>query len=126
MSVDKVFFCSLLHKRMMNQDRDSIRSSSSSMELASKSSPNYLALFLHVCKILDVCLALPAHVLPQFRMFSWGFVSEGSSHLQQNGFDTHNGDDASSPSPSLVHADTTSLDFLPHVVRVSKLVLKRV
>jgi len=119
-------FSSLLHKRMMNTDRETLRSSSSSMELASKSSPNYLSLFLHVCKILDVCLALPAHVLPQFRMFSWGFVSEGSSHLQQNGFDDHHHFDGSSPMPSLGHNDVAGLDFVPHVVRVSKLVLKRV
>lgn len=70
-------------------------------------------------------------------MFSWGFVSEGSSHLDQNGFDETLNDEQTisrkasfalqtNGSPPTMLNDDTILDFVPHVVRVSKPLLKRV
>lgn len=46
--------------------------------LAAHNSPNWLSLYLSVCKLLDLALALPAQHLPQFQMYQWAFVSEGS------------------------------------------------
>ena len=40
-------------------------------------SPAWLSLYLSVCKLLDLALALPAQALPQFQMYRWAFVREG-------------------------------------------------
>jgi hypothetical protein len=71
-----------------------------------------LALFLQACKVLDLCLAMPENRLPQFQMYSWGFVREGYIHLDDNGDNSQ--------------ASLPEEDFVPHVVRVSNLLLKRV
>ena len=48
--------------------------------LAAHNSPSWLSLYLSVCKLLDLALALPAQQLPQFQMYQWAFVSEGSEN----------------------------------------------
>ena len=48
--------------------------------LAAHNSPSWLSLYLSVCKLLDLSLALPAQQLPQFQMYQWAFVSEGSEN----------------------------------------------
>lgn len=48
--------------------------------LAAHNSPSWLGLYLSVCKLLDLALALPAQQLPQFQMYQWAFVSEGSEN----------------------------------------------
>ena len=50
--------------------------------LAAHNSPSWLSLYLSVCKLLDLSLALPAQHLPQFQMYQWAFVSEG--HVDGN------------------------------------------
>merc|ERR1712223_1300588 len=45
--------------------------------LAAHNSPSWLSLYLSVCKLLDLALALPAQQLPQFQMYRWAFVGEG-------------------------------------------------
>ena len=48
--------------------------------LAAHNSPSWLGLYLSVCKLLDLSLALPAQHLPQFQMYQWAFVSEGNEN----------------------------------------------
>ena len=48
--------------------------------LAAHNSPSWLSLYLSVCKLLDLSLALPAQHLPQFQMYQWAFVSEGNEN----------------------------------------------
>ncbi len=77
-----------------------------------------------VCKVLDLCLALPARVVPFFQMYSWGFVSEGFRHNNGNGDGNSNGGQSSSS--QLSNGLETSNDFVPHVVRVSLTLLEKV
>ena len=43
--------------------------SAGSNGLAAHNSPQWMALYLAVCKLLDLALALPASFLPQFQMY---------------------------------------------------------
>ncbi len=52
--------------------------------LAVHNSPSWLSLYLSVCKLLDLSLAMPAQQLPQFQMYQWAFVSEGSENNNLN------------------------------------------
>jgi len=36
-------------------------------ELVSRNNPPGHAVFLAVCKLLDLCMAMPAHLMPQFQ-----------------------------------------------------------
>merc|ERR1719219_444637 len=53
--------------------------------LAAHNSPAWLSLYLSVCKLLDLALALPAQALPQFQMYRWAFVSEGMENNNLDG-----------------------------------------
>jgi hypothetical protein len=37
-------------------------------ELVSRNNPPGHAVFLSVCKLLDLCMAMPAHLMPQFQV----------------------------------------------------------
>jgi hypothetical protein len=114
--------------------------------LVAHNSPAWLALYLAVCKLLDLALALPAQRLPQFQMYKWAFVSE--STVETGGVD-HGGDrEAASPAgvAALAAASAATVvvngggvqlapqhmlpglpqqDFVPYVVRVAKLLLQK-
>ena len=117
--------------------------------LAAHNSPAWLGLYLSVCKLLDLALALPAHKLPQFQMYRWAFVSEGmennnldgmaGSHSQEskganqlvNGNESTNSTDTNpgKSSPTLASHSQKHLyqqDFVPYVVRVARLLLQKV
>ena len=83
--------------------------------LAAHNSPAWMSLYLAVCKLLDLALVLPAHVLPQFQMYRWAFVREGE--------------------PGSVESDITQVinnngpvhtDFVPHIARISRLMQTKV
>ena len=112
--------------------------------LAAHNSPAWLSLYLSVCKLLDLALALPAHKLPQFQMYRWAFVSEGT---ENNNVDDIIGvqSESSSGQTSLTNGNESILDsdaggsgsksctkhlyqqdFVPYVVRVARLLLQKV
>ncbi|CAB4070309.1 Protein pad-1 [Lepeophtheirus salmonis] len=66
-----------------------------------------------LCKLLDLTLVLPAQRVPQFQMYRWAFINEGGEGLLS--------------SQSNVDEDaieiSNSLDFVPYVVRVAKLLI---
>ena len=102
--------------------------------LAAHNSPAWMSLYLAVCKLLDLALVLPAHVLPQFQMYRWAFVSEGGSEAATNiasaatAASVHNGDlyvDGISQDGQQ-HMHLPQQDFVPYVVRVAKLLLQKV
>ena len=122
--------------------------SSGANGLAAHNSPAWLELYLSVCKLLDLALALPAHKLPQFQMYRWAFVSEG---IENNNVDSLVGTVSGGPYKSANLANgvetgissehgsssqtsiTTSYqkqlyqqDFVPYVVRVARLLLLKV
>jgi len=82
--------------------------------LAAHNSPSWLSLYLSVCKLLDLALALPAQQLPQFQMYQWAFVSEGSEN--------NNVPRETAPGINGMHFYQ---DFVPYVVRVAKLLLTK-
>ena len=106
--------------------------------LAAHNSPAWMSLYLAVCKLLDLALVLPAHVLPQFQMYRWAFVSEGGSEAATNiaaaatataAASVHNGDlsvDRISQDGQQQHMHLPQQDFVPYVVRVAKLLLQKV
>lgn len=81
--------------------------------LAAHNSPSWLSLYLSVCKLLDLALALPAQQLPQFQMYQWAFVSEASEN---------NNVEAEAKTTNGIHFYQ---DFVPYVVRVAKLLLAK-
>jgi hypothetical protein len=85
--------------------------------LAAHNSPSWLGLYLSVCKLLDLSLALPAQHLPQFQMYQWAFVSEGNEN--------NNIADASVSSAAGTNGMQFYQDFVPYVVRVAKLLLSK-
>ena len=113
--------------------------------LAAHNSPAWMSLYLAVCKLLDLALVLPAHVLPQFQMYRWAFVSEGGSEAAAAtgaivsaaaaaaaaaaSVHNHNGDlsgDDGVSHEGLQHMHLPQQDFVPYVVRVAKLLLQKV
>ena len=122
--------------------------SSGANGLAAHNSPAWLELYLSVCKLLDLALALPAHKLPQFQMYRWAFVSEG---IENNNVDNLIGTQSGGPYKpvSLTNGVETGIftehrsssrtsittshqkqlyqqDFVPYVVRVARLLLLKV
>lgn len=97
--------------------------SAGSNGLVAHNSPPWMALYLAVCKLLDLALALPATALPQFQMYRWAFVSECANEVEQRLDDTDvDGPVVNGTSVGPQHQQ----DFVPYVVRVAKLLLNKV
>ena len=84
--------------------------------LAAHNSPSWLSLYLSVCKLLDLALALPAQQLPQFQMYQWAFVSEAS---ENNNVENKEAVNVKTKANGIHFYQ----DFVPYVVRVAKLLL---
>ncbi len=102
---------------MSTLDTSWVISAGSNGLLAAHNSPPWMALYLAVCKLLDLALALPATTLPQFQMYRWAFVSESNDD---------NGDKIDEAEDVLVNGGgLTVKDFVPYVVRVARLLLAK-
>ena len=146
--------CDLIHsaiasthlKRMSTLDSSWVVSAGAN-GLAAHNSPSWLGLYLSVCKLLDLSLALPAHKLPQFQMYRWAFVSEGMENNNVDGLEANQLQNTKTPhslmngdkSETIPNADKNSSststncqkqlyqqDFVPYVVRVARLLLQKV
>ena len=119
-------------KRLSTLDTSWVVSAGSN-GLAAHNSPAWLSLYLSVCKLLDLSLALPAQKLPQFQMYRWAFVSEGieteaseaevGKPERRQHLSNGNGADGGNPKGATLYQQQ---DFVPYVVRVAKLLLLRV
>ncbi|BFZ09520.1 hypothetical protein BsWGS_12559 [Bradybaena similaris] len=77
--------------------------------LNAHNNPAWLQLYLSVCKLLDMCVVLPADQVPQFQLYRWAFVGTAGEDYYQMPDDS---DDPSwRPSPL----------FMPHIIRLSRL-----
>jgi len=133
-------------KRMSTLDSSWVVSAGAN-GLAAHNSPSWLGLYLSVCKLLDLSLALPAHKLPQFQMYRWAFVSEGMENNNVDGLEANQLQNTKTPhslmngdkSETIPNADKNSSststncqkqlyqqDFVPYVVRVARLLLQKV
>ncbi|XP_043188734.1 protein dopey-1-like [Amphibalanus amphitrite] len=88
--------------------------SGSSNGLSATGHPGALQLHLEACKLLDLCLTLPAHRLPQFQMYRWAFVGSGDQESSP----------AAVPDTSAGGQQLQPRDFVPHVTRLTQLVLQ--
>jgi hypothetical protein len=82
--------------------------------LEAHNSPSWLGLYLAVCKLLDLALALPAQRLPQFQMYKWAFVSEGNGEVVSEV--VGDGDD---PPHIYVNDNSDTRDVAPEIVKSS-------
>ncbi|XP_013774408.1 protein dopey-1-like isoform X2 [Limulus polyphemus] len=92
---------------------DSSWVTSTSNGLNAHNNPAWLQLYLSACKLVDLAVALPADMLPQFQMYRWAFVGDSpplSSENQCNNNIDRNG----------------TSDFIPHIVRLARLINTRV
>ncbi|XP_063217046.1 protein dopey-1 homolog isoform X2 [Bacillus rossius redtenbacheri] len=71
--------------------------------------PHWLQLQLASAKLLDLACLLPAHRLPQFQMYRWAFVGVAKPSNVNNNI----------PDEGVTH--TGAPDFVPHVVRIKRL-----
>ncbi|KDR16353.1 protein dopey-1 homolog isoform X2 [Zootermopsis nevadensis] len=69
--------------------------------------PHWLQLQLAAAKLLDMAVLLPAHRLPQFQMYRWAFVGAA----QPTSLNNNHSEDEIPHSP----------DFVPHVMRIARL-----
>ena len=143
-----IIFTSSHLKRMSTLDSSWVVSAGAN-GLAAHNSPAWLGLYLSVCKLLDLALALPAHKLPQFQMYRWAFVSEGMENNNVDGMIREHSQESKAKN-QLVNGNESSInsdsdpgksspviasncqkhlyhqDFVPYVVRVARLLLQKV
>ncbi|XP_065293600.1 protein DOP1A isoform X1 [Dermacentor albipictus] len=74
--------------------------------------PAWLQLYLSACKLLDLAVALPADMLPQFQMYRWAFIGDNAP-LSSDG--------TQSQQESLPQGQH---EFVPHIVRLAALMNK--
>ncbi|XP_041353922.1 protein dopey-1-like isoform X2 [Gigantopelta aegis] len=79
--------------------------------LNAHNNPAWLSLYLSVCKLLDLCLALPADQVPQFQLYRWAFVGTVEADCDE------------SEVKDKRHKSTPC--FTPHIVRLAKLLNSR-
>ncbi|CAL1261526.1 unnamed protein product [Larinioides sclopetarius] len=85
----------------------------SSNGLNAHNHPAWLHLYLSVCKLLDMTVALPANILPQFQMYRWAFIGDSPPLSSEN----------SSPIES---NNLEAAEFVPHIMRLANLLNKKV
>ncbi|XP_012945131.1 protein dopey-1 [Aplysia californica] len=78
--------------------------------LNAHNNPAWLQLYLSVCKLLDMCLVMPADLVPQFQLYRWAFIGTAGEE------DYHTVDPGDDPSwrPNPL--------FTPHIIRLSQLI----
>jgi len=97
--------------------------------LSAHNSPAWQNVYLGVCKLLDQAAALPATLLPQFQMYRWAFVREGTSCNNNNSSKTSSATTTDTTPPTNSGPSGPSLqqhDFVPHIPRIAKLLESKV
>ncbi|GFS63491.1 protein dopey-1 [Nephila pilipes] len=85
----------------------------SSNGLNAHNHPAWLHLYLSVCKLLDMTVALPANILPQFQMYRWAFIGDSPPLSSES----NNAGENSNPDAP---------EFVPHIMRLANLLNKKV
>lgn len=100
---------------------------SSNNGLNAHNHPAWLQLYLAVCKLLDLALALPADRLPQFQMYRWAFVGECGDPAVNNNNNKDEAGEKKKPIAGLHPGGClSSLGFVPHITRLAQLLNKKV
>ncbi|XP_053397950.1 protein dopey-1-like isoform X3 [Mercenaria mercenaria] len=82
--------------------------------LNAHNNPSWMQLYLSACKLLDMCLALPADTVPQFQLYRWAFIGGAAAG---------EGDDDIGEEDRKKKKDTRGKQkqFKPHIIRLAKL-----
>ncbi|KAH9488781.1 Protein dopey-1 [Bulinus truncatus] len=81
--------------------------------LNAHNNPAWLQLYLSVCKLLDMCIVMPADQVPQFQLYRWAFV--GTAGEDDYPMNEDSNDFGWRPNPL----------FTPHIIRLSRLLNNR-
>ncbi|KAK3801676.1 hypothetical protein RRG08_033863 [Elysia crispata] len=79
--------------------------------LNAHNNPAWLQLYLAVCKLLDMCLVMPADQVPQFQLYRWAFVGTAGEEDYETFYEEDN-HTSHRPNPL----------FTPHIIRLSRLI----
>ncbi|KAK3097876.1 hypothetical protein FSP39_014063 [Pinctada imbricata] len=107
--------------------------------LNAHNNPAWLQLYLSVCKLLDLALALPADEIPQFQLYRWAFIG-GAATGKDNSEDKNEEEveeeedmmrekgDKKGGRQRKTKQQTTKKQhkFTPHIIRITKLINQRV
>ncbi|XP_070189330.1 protein DOP1A-like isoform X2 [Littorina saxatilis] len=80
--------------------------------LNAHNNPSWLSLYLSVCRLLDLCLVMPADAVPQFQLYRWAFV--GTAGEEKRGHSDDN-----------TPKQKDQPRFTPHIVRLARLLNTR-
>ncbi|XP_060070918.1 protein dopey-1-like [Ylistrum balloti] len=89
--------------------------------LNAHNNPAWLQLYLSVCKLLDLALALPADVVPQFQLYRWAFIGGAAAGNQEEEEKKEINNDKKEEKRKIHKART----FVPHIIRLTKLINER-
>lgn len=93
-----VHVCLLMEQELLDPEAQKIAKTVASSHLqsldyglqattASHTTPAYmslLTLYLSACKLLDMAIAMPADLLPQFQVYRWAFIGDGAPSVDGN------------------------------------------
>ncbi|KAL4233674.1 Protein dopey-1 [Mactra antiquata] len=84
--------------------------------LNAHNNPSWMQLYLSACKLLDLCLALPADNVPQFQLYRWAFI--GGAAAGEGDDDEEIIDDDKKQKKD---SRGKQAQFKPHIIRLAKL-----
>ncbi|PVD28894.1 hypothetical protein C0Q70_11489 [Pomacea canaliculata] len=80
--------------------------------LNAHNNPSWLSLYLSACRLLDMCLVLPADTVPQFQLYRWAFIGTAGEENR-----------AAAEENKPKQKDRPR--FTPHIVRLARLLNTR-
>lgn len=93
--------------------------------LNAHNNPSWLQLYLSACKLLDLCLTLPADRVPQFQLYRWAFIGgavAGDGDEEEEEVVEEAGD-RKKKTPS---KKPKRNQFKPHIIRLARLLNTRI
>lgn len=80
--------------------------------LNAHNNPSWLNLYLSVCRLLDLCLVMPADAVPQFQLYRWAFIGTA-------------GEENKACSADNTPKQKDQPRFTPHIIRLASLLNSR-
>ncbi|XP_076444435.1 protein DOP1A-like isoform X3 [Babylonia areolata] len=81
--------------------------------LNAHNNPSWLNLYLSVCRLLDLCLVMPADAVPQFQLYRWAFIGTAGEENKACSGDDNTPKQKDQPR------------FTPHIIRLASLLNSR-
>ncbi|XP_060598596.1 protein dopey-1-like isoform X2 [Ruditapes philippinarum] len=87
--------------------------------LNAHNNPSWMQLYLSACKLLDLCLSLPADTVPQFQLYRWAFI--GGAAAGEGEEDIEEEDKTKQKETRGKQNPRGRQQFKPHIIRLAKL-----